>query len=154
MHKTCTKCKQEKPIENFRFRSIPRNLRESRCRECLGKYEREYWSKHPDRAVNHRHKKKNRNRTFHDFVSEYLLTHPCETCGETDIVVLDFDHLDPSTKKYAISTASWNGVSLDSIRQEMSKCRVLCSNCHRRHTAESRNTQRWQFSQRSLQALT
>lgn len=66
-------------------------------------------------------------------IYDYLLSHPCETCGEKDPIVLDFDHIDQSVKDIEISLIfhrSWSN-----IMKEISKCRVLCANCHRRHTA-------------------
>ncbi|GAA1744780.1 hypothetical protein [Microbacterium paludicola] len=67
---------------------------------------------------------------------DYLESHPCVDCGETDPIVLDFDHLPGVDKKFTISravgasTRSWRAIAL-----EIAKCEVVCANCHRRRTA-------------------
>jgi hypothetical protein len=52
--------------------------------------------------------------------------------GETDPVVLEFDHL--RDKKFTISKGirdrNWQ-----SVLDEIAKCEVVCANCHRRRTA-------------------
>ena len=53
----------------------------------------------------------------------------CAICGYRRTVVnLHFHHVDPTTKSFAISTAS--GKSLDTFRDEAKKCVLLCANCH------------------------
>lgn len=68
---------------------------------------------------------------------EYLRRHPCIDCGETDIVVLEFDHVDTKTEnvtRYASGGRSWA-----LIAAEISRCEVRCANCHRRKTEERRH---------------
>jgi hypothetical protein len=64
---------------------------------------------------------------------DYFLTHPYVDCGESDPVVLEFDHL--RDKSYNVSALlrawSWNRVL-----QEIEKCEVVCANCHKRRTAK------------------
>lgn len=79
------------------------------------------------------------------FICEYLLSHPCEICGETDIVVLEFDHLDPDIKSFDIGARAARG--LKTVSEEISKCRVLCSNCHKRHTAKTQKHYKYLFSE-------
>jgi hypothetical protein len=66
---------------------------------------------------------------------EYFRMNPCGDCGETDPIVLEFDHL--RDKSFAIgpqlSQRSWQ-----SILDEIDKCDVVCANCHRRRTARRR----------------
>jgi transposase len=55
----------------------------------------------------------------------------CLICGYNRCVeAMDFHHLDPSKKEFGLSI---NGLSrsLDSIKKELDKCVILCSNCHR-----------------------
>jgi hypothetical protein len=62
---------------------------------------------------------------------EFFGEHPCVDCGETDPLVLEFDHL--ADKRFNIAKGmrdrSWQAV-LD----EIAKCDVVCANCHRRRT--------------------
>ena len=50
------------------------------------------------------------------------------SCGEPDIVVLEFDH--QRDKLLDVSTLSREGYSLDKLKQEIAKCEVVCANCH------------------------
>ena len=65
------------------------------------------------------------------YLIDYFAVHPCVDCGETDPVVLEFDHL--RDKRFNIGSAlayrNWA-----SIVAEMEKCEVVCANCHRRRT--------------------
>jgi len=58
----------------------------------------------------------------------------CVDCGETNHIVLDFDHL--KNKKYGISRMIHDGFSWQAIKKEIEKCEVVCSNCHRIRTHE------------------
>lgn len=66
----------------------------------------------------------------------------CEHCGEKDIVVLEADHIDPSTKHILLKTKgrskSLYALSWANLRKELTLCRVLCANCHRRVTHQAR----------------
>lgn len=61
----------------------------------------------------------------------YFHNHPCVDCGETDPIVLEFDHL--QDKKFAISAGIRNRNWAD-VLDEIAKCEVVCANCHRRRT--------------------
>lgn len=70
-----------------------------------------------------------------DVILEYFCTHPCVDCGETDPVVLDFDHIDPSTGEFDITSKIRYGSSWRTIEAEITKCVARCANDHRRRTA-------------------
>jgi hypothetical protein len=72
-----------------------------------------------------------------DFISEYFKTHPCVDCGESDPIVLDFDHV-RGEKLYDVSRAVNQGYRLWKVIQEIEKCEVRCANCHRRITHKRR----------------
>ncbi len=90
------------------------------------------------------YKEKARERTLEqtkknkDYISEYLLNHPCVDCGEKDIIVLEFDHINDD-KSYNIANMIQTGYSLETIKKEIDKCEVRCANCHRRITHLRRN---------------
>jgi len=56
----------------------------------------------------------------------------CADCGINDYRLLDFDHL--ANKKYTISHMVSGNYSLETVLNEVSKCEVVCSNCHRIRT--------------------
>jgi hypothetical protein len=68
------------------------------------------------------------------FILEYLETHPCVDCGQTDPFVLEFDHV-RGTKKTTISALLSQCAALKIIIDEIEKCDVRCANCHKRRTA-------------------
>jgi len=69
---------------------------------------------------------------------EYLAEKGCCECGERDPRVLEFDHIEPREKEYDVSKLFSNGYSwgAEKLREEIRKCRVICANCHRKHTIE------------------
>jgi hypothetical protein len=77
------------------------------------------------------------------YLIEYFRNHPCNDCGETDPVVLEFDHL--NDKSFDIGQAlpyrNWQ-----SILDEIGKCEVVCANCHRRRTAQRKGSVREMLS--------
>ena len=101
--------------------------RELRRRNTAAGKKRMYSTRDKDR----RKDKININKTK---AAAILVKSGCVLCGELDLAVLDFDHLDPSTKINSICkmySSSWKR-----IEAEIAKCQVLCANCHRRKTAK------------------
>ena len=113
------------------------------CRSCNREYQRSWLSKNREtqrKRVNDNNKKlKKRNA---EYICNFLSANPCVVCSESDIVVLDFDHIDPKTKYKTISEMIRTASSLEKIIEEIAKCQVLCANCHRRKTAESSGWQK------------
>jgi len=65
----------------------------------------------------------------------YLRDKFCVECHEDDIRVLEFDHINPSAKKFGIARAITYGKKWDDILEEINKCQILCANCHKKRTA-------------------
>jgi hypothetical protein len=85
-------------------------------------------------------KSKKRNKKLrdevNDFLRKHLLRHPCIDCGESDIVVLEFDHKGIIPKLKAVSQLKNYQVPIYKIKEEIEKCEIRCANCHRRKTAK------------------
>jgi len=59
---------------------------------------------------------------------------PCADCGVSyPTYVMDFDHV-RGIKDCNISAMIQRAVSVEVVQQEMDKCEVVCSNCHRERT--------------------
>jgi hypothetical protein len=70
--------------------------------------------------------------------NEYKKTLRCNRCGLADHRVLDFHHKDPSQKEFNLSIMAGRNPNFQTLLDEVSKCEVLCSNCHRIHHYEER----------------
>lgn len=75
--------------------------------------------------------RKNRNRFR--LKSEYRqrLGAKCQICGYDKCQnALQFHHIDPSKKKFAISDSLRKTFTQQEIDEEINKCILVCSNCH------------------------
>ena len=110
-------------------------LRSAICRPCNREYQREHYLKNKDYYIEKsRVKKQEQVSNLKKIRMEYLRDHPCVECGESDPVVLEFDHLDRNTKTYSVCKIIKDGLGVDTLLAEIKKCQVLCCNCHRRRT--------------------
>lgn len=56
---------------------------------------------------------------------------PCADCGGTfEPYQMDFDHRDPTTKSFEVTTGRAMLMSRDRLLEEVAKCEILCANCH------------------------
>jgi hypothetical protein len=68
-----------------------------------------------------------------ELIEEHLKNHPCVDCGESDLRVLDFDHVH-GPKTFAISQFAEVNIDFDMLLVEIAKCEVRCRHCHsKRH---------------------
>lgn len=138
----CSSCHVTKELQAFAFRNMVTGSRNSICRACHAEQRRSHYVR--NKAVYIRREmarmklKRQRNVTG---VREYFRSHPCIDCGETDHVVLEFDHRDPASKIMNIG-AMVGHRSWAAILTEIQKCDVRCANCHRRRTALQRGWRR------------
>ena len=66
---------------------------------------------------------------------DHLLANPCVDCGETNPIVLEFDHV-RGEKITDVSSMLRKAFSPKKIVDEIAKCEVRCANCHRKVTAQ------------------
>lgn len=103
------------------------------CRPCRAAYKKAHFGANRQRYVDAATRRKEAliaRRT--EFLIEFFRTHPCTDCGETDPIILEFDHLGDKEFDVAAGTPTrkWQA-----ILDEIAKCQVVCANCHRRRTA-------------------
>lgn len=132
----CNSCHKNKKEDEFSFRNINKKILKTTCKKCDQKYRKEYYLKHSSLAKIASAKTtvliRERNRQF---VWDHLKTSVCVDCGNNNPVVLEFDHKEGYTKLGDISQMVLSGYSLIKIKNEIDKCDVRCSNCHRIKTA-------------------
>lgn len=73
---------------------------------------------------------RDRNR---EYVRKIKESNPCTDCGQFyHYSQMDFDHID--FKKQNIARLVNSEASIKTIKQEIAKCELVCSNCHRIRT--------------------
>lgn len=82
-----------------------------------------------------------RKAAIHEYIQGIKNQLYCADCGERHPATLQFHHLNSEDKTFAIGKAAKRGFSLDRIKKEISKCTVLCANCHaiRHYTMREKN---------------
>jgi len=106
--------------------------------EARRRHNATYYAKNRERvgALNAANRRRVRQEC-QDLVWEYLETHPCVDCGESDPVVLEFDHREGVDKSFNIGAKLSGQVYAGDIAREIRKCDVRCANCHRQRTARA-----------------
>jgi hypothetical protein len=99
-------------------------------------YQRAWYSRNAEKA---RAWNKSRRIKMHDWWIEFKKTLSCKICGESHPACLDFHHKDPNEKEINIGNVLSLGWSKDRILKEITKCDVLCANCHRKHHWDERH---------------
>jgi len=105
----CNMCGESKSLESFPKNKSKKDGRGYECRDCVAVARR-----------NKRHEKRN-------YINS--LKTPCVICDEPDPIVLDWHHIDPSTKEMGLNQMD---KPLQTLVAETKKCVTLCANCHRR----------------------
>lgn len=114
----CKKCGKILPISEF-------NEGRHQCKECRRAYRRKHRKEKPEI---HRAQQNRRSQRIKEWF--YELKTPCIICGESEPVCIDFHHKDPNEKEFTIG--KYRSRSRAWLREEISKCVCLCSNCHRK----------------------
>jgi len=132
--KVCSKCGLPQPLDSFSIRNRSRGTWHPTCKSCQNEYVRRHYQTHRSAYIEKARTRNERQRRANEaFLVQYYSSHPCVDCGESDVVVLEFDHL---RDKEANISALLRGYSLEALKREIAKCDVVCANCHRRRTAQ------------------
>jgi hypothetical protein len=74
---------------------------------------------------------KKRKREIKQWFQKYKSGLKCKACGENHPAIIDFHHTGEE-KEHGISKMVAEGYSIERITEELNKCEILCSNCHRK----------------------
>ena len=122
--KTCSRCKEEKTINCFWKKGKGFQPNCVSCQKAINKerYNGKMRQYHIDRVKTNN---KKRTQAFNTWKERLQ----CCYCGETYSRCLDFHHLDPTQKNKSIGSMCVQFGSA-TFWKEISKCAVLCKNCH------------------------
>jgi hypothetical protein len=145
--KLCFRCQILKSDEEFHKSSLRKDGLQTYCKQCRRELDAVVYAKggedYKARKRVRQHRIANRNTRL---IFDYLLTHPCIDCGESDPTVLDFDHV-RGEKMYNIADLIRRYSSWATIKSEIDKCDVRCANCHRRVTAKRQSHKKYLLGQ-------
>lgn len=144
--KRCSICKEDKELRDYNKKHDRKDGLQSHCRECSHKKFKDYYNNNRDYHL--KEVKKSKRKILSEarkFILDYLSSHPCVDCGESDLVILEFDHV-RGKKIYNVTAMVSSGYSRELIETEISKCDIRCCNCHRRRTSRNNKCYRVQSS--------
>lgn len=121
-------------MDDFHKRSAAKDGRQQVCKECNKSQRKAYYKTATGRANDMANGKRAKQRLYLKLI-EFLSDKACVDCGESDMIVLEFDHRETRDKLFTINEAVRSGVSWERILAEIDKCDIRCANCHRRRTA-------------------
>lgn len=125
--KKCYKCGETKSVSLFSINPSRPDGFNSQCKECHSKYRKEHYLKNKQKYINKAALNKEKFVLWFKTLKKSL---KCKVCGEDREWVLDFHHRDPNSKDTEVSKLRNSG-SKNRVLEEINKCDVLCSNCHR-----------------------
>jgi hypothetical protein len=127
-------CGEVKPLEEFAWKDESRGRRQHHCRPCQAAYRRAHYLANRAKYIAKSSKRAARERDWRQrWLSVYLAMWGCADCGETDPVVLEFDHVRGEKRcniGQKLADMRWKD-----LLGEIAKCDVVCANCHKRRTA-------------------
>ena len=124
--KKCPRCSIEKELHEFAKNKNQSDGLQRTCKSCVAIQSKKSYDKDSSR---YKERIKKQVEKCDDYVEQYKTSHSCKKCGENRNWILDFHHINPKEKKYNMGDLKHSG-SFNKIKDEMSKCVLLCKNCH------------------------
>lgn len=145
MTKICSKCKESKPVQDFHKHPKTKDGLRPSCKICTLLITHNYYVNNKSKVLL-RNKILRRKTTVNKQkkLLDYLGKHPCTDCGNSDIRVLEFDHVRGS-KKLEVARAVSSNYSWQTVEKEIEKCEVVCRNCHAIREHKRANTYRIKY---------
>ena len=132
--KNCVMCKESKEVLEFHKNKTKKDGYSNICKLCRKSYHSKWYLDNKECVLNHNRNNCTKNK---EYVLNYLKDNCCVDCGESDPIVLEFDH--QRDKKFNISDALSQRYGLKRIIEEIGKCEVVCGNCHKKRTCKTQN---------------
>ena len=131
----CRKCLLEKSLSEFYRRKSGERASKyySKCKLCMKVRGRDYYHKNHDRQLALALLRRKKSYHLKRAVINKLKEKPCADCKRSyPYYAMDFDH---NTKQDKLGDiAHMLSFSIETIKKEISKCDLVCANCHRIRT--------------------
>ena len=133
--KKCSTCGETKNESEFNANKTKKDGLQSKCTLCQKAWYKEYYRT----STKEKSRLRGNNEEHRDFLRSTirkLKDFPCVDCGvRYPYYVMDWDHIG-TDKLFNISKAVGAGITLARLLEEISKCELVCANCHRVRTHE------------------
>lgn len=92
-------------------------------------YNKGWYRRHKERL---REKRRQHDEELKQWLRQYKSQLCCAECGENHPACLQFHHRDKEGKSFTIGSiiGRWRYITLKKLQEEISKCDILCGNCH------------------------
>jgi 5-methylcytosine-specific restriction endonuclease McrA len=69
-------------------------------------------------------------------LAKIKVSNGCEECGyDNHPDALDFHHINKEEKNFNVASFTKRNIPFEDVEEEIEKCKILCSNCHRQKEA-------------------
>lgn len=131
--KTCYKCKNTYPLEDFPWKYESRGIKADMCKPCMRERAKEHYAANKQSYAERTKRNKEAVRLW---LREFKTGKPCTDCGVVyPHYVMDYDHL--GDKEFEISDRPGSR-SKKRLLAEIEKCELVCANCHRERSHQRR----------------
>lgn len=125
--KKCSTCKELKPFSDFNKDKSRKEGIKLSCKICSRKNFKRHYERNREFYLDKAKRVKNK---IKDDIKRIKEENPCADCGIFyPYYVMDFDHLNSTNKQFCIGQFGFHGKK--QILDEIDKCELVCSNCHR-----------------------
>ncbi len=132
--KRCSKCKQKKNLDQFAWKNKTKGTKSTECKTCHKIYRNTHYHRNRDRDIR---KVSEYKKKLALEIKQIKEKSSCADCKKKyPYYVMDFDHV-RGQKSFNIG-GSYEYKGRLQILEEIKKCDLVCSNCHRERTHKRR----------------
>ena len=127
----CYECQDNINDDNCVWKNKTKDIKHGLCKKCQRKRSKKHYENNKEYYLI---RNKQRKKNMLNELAKYKSKIGCIDCGEKHPACLDFDHIS-GEKQGNIADLAHDGVSEFLLTEEIKKCVVRCSNCHRKRTS-------------------
>lgn len=130
--RTCKHCGGYKPDHDFNFRDKAAGKYQRYCRDCQKKQMKDSYQRNKSHYVA---QARARSRFYQQDYDSWKQQLTCVACGENTACCIELHHID-SSQKEGNPSLLFRTLGRKRFFEELQKCAVVCSNCHKKIHAQ------------------